>query len=410
MNNNDIEFVQSIPNKLPTVKIPPAIFKKLKKGSPWVYRNSLSEIEALAEEMPEGGWVRISSSDKSGGLALFDPENAIALRIFDTSLYTYFVPALLSKRIFDAIEIRSSIDRDQTSGIRLIHGEGDLLPGLVIDQYGPLLVIRPDCDAWVPYLQIVLKILHELVQFSAAYLVTKSFKGWIENSMELPVLFFENGLKFYADPSAGQKTGFFLDMRANRLFMGRFAKNLSLLNCFSYTGGFSIYARHFGATFTHNVDISPGVIEAARQNHALNNQEDEKTTYLAADLFTYLETLPLIEKNRKDPGKGKYDIILLDPPAFAHSQAAILTALESYKKLNQLALERLGHGQYLATASCSSRVSEAEFLQAILEAADASGRNLIQIYRHGADLDHPVSSDSGIMPYLKFFLFKIDFI
>jgi len=391
----------------PVARITPAIYSTLKSGSPWVYTNSLHNYDELKERLPDGGWVQLSASKRSGGLALFDPDNAIALRIFELSSEQVPLKPVLKYRIISALKARSGIDRSSTNGLRLTHGENDLLPGLVIDQYDKLVVVRPDSLAWEPWLPLALEYLYGELPFEAAYLSMGRQSRWLYNSLDFPVVFTENNLKFLSDPKAGQKTGFFLDMRPNRALIGRISKGKSVLNCFSYTGAFSVYARAGGATDTTNIDISPGAVETARLNHKLNNFDDQQTTYISEDIFTWLEQLPVIPQRKIRNEKGRYDIIILDPPAFTHSKANIESGIEAYYKLNLLALERLGSGQYLATASCSSRITDSQFSETIARAANESGRRIRQLYNHGADEDHPVLVNSGIAPYLKFHLYEV---
>jgi len=392
---------------LPHVHIPPSIFHQIRKGSPWVYRDSLPDFNETRNLLPEGGWVTISNSRHPGGLALFDPSNAIALRVFDSSRDEVPVKPFLRYKISSALSIRSLIDRKITNGIRLIHGENDFLPGLVCDMYDRLLVFRPDCAAWITHLPLVTEYLSREISFDAVYLIYPDSSGWLAGEIHLPVEFIENSLKFIADPSVGQKTGFFIDMRDNRRAIQNFAGGKKILNCFAYTGAFSVYARAGGALQTVNVDISAGAIEAARENHRLNGFDDEKTEYLVQDVFSCLENLPEIPFKKIRTEKGLFDVIILDPPSFAHSKDKIESALASYSRLNKMALQRLGSGQYLATASCSSRISPDQFSSVISEAAESCGRKLRQVYSHGAGQDHPVAIDCGIMPYLKFHLFMV---
>ncbi|MDH4199164.1 MAG: class I SAM-dependent rRNA methyltransferase [Spirochaetia bacterium] len=392
---------------LPLVRIPPSIFLQLRKGSPWVFRDSLPDYESIRNLLPEGGWVRISASKNPGGLALFDPDNAIALRIFDSSHEEIPVKPFLHYKISSAISIRSPIDRSITNGMRLIHGENDFLPGLVADIYDRLLVFRPDTAVWIPFLPVVTEYLSREVAFDASCLIYSGQSGWLEGEAVLPTEFLENSLRFMVDPSVGQKTGFFLDMRPNRKIIQQFSGGKNILNCFSYTGAFSVYARSGGAMETTNVDISSGAIEAAKENHRINGYADEKTGYVAQDAFEYLETIPEISVKKVRTLQGPFDMIILDPPAFAHSKEKIESGIASYRKLNQTALARLGSGQYLATASCSSRISAEQFLGAVSEAASETGRKLRLVYSHGAGEDHPVALNSGIMPYLKFYLFMV---
>jgi len=392
---------------LPLVRIPPSIFLQVRKGSPWVYRDSLPDYEEIRSLLPDGGWVRVSNSKNPGGLALFDPTNAIALRVFDSSRDEVPLKPFLRYKISSAVSLRAPIDRSLTNAVRLIHGENDFLPGLVADIYDRLLVFRPDCAAWLDHLPLVMEYLAKEISFDAAYLLYPEKSGWLTDEVSLPVEFLENSLRFISDPSVGQKTGFFLDMRDNRNAIKKISAGKTILNCFSYTGAFSVYARSGNALKTSNVDIAAGAIEAARENHRLNGFADSLTDFLVRDIFEYLEELPVIAFNKIRTDKGPYDLIILDPPSFAHSKDKVESGLSAYQKLNAMALQRLGAGQYLATASCSSRISDEQFSQAIGAAAEETGRKLRRIYSHGAGLDHPVAVDSGIMPYLKFHIYMI---
>jgi len=413
----------------PTARISRSILDHLRSGEPWVFAEGVTNPGELRAALPKGGWVRLGAvgDRQAGGLALFDPANPIALRVVDAGREPPPPRPLVRRRTALAWAIRSPLLAPQaalapstpagerlTNGVRLIHGEGDRLPGLTADYYAGLLVLRPDCAAWLPFLAHVVDgladhLTREGLPLNGVWLKGEDsagakLEGWVRGQTALPHRFVENGHTFLVDPSLGQKTGFFLDMRPNRAFVGAMSRGLTVLNGFSYTGGFGVYALKGGARRVVHLDSSPGAMEAARANTQLAGFPTPSEDFVVGDVFEYMEAMEPV--GRKET--GPFDLLILDPPSFAHSQKAVPAALKAYLRLNTLALERLGSGQFLATASCSSRVSPADFNHTVEAAAKEAGRRLRLLVSAGAGPDHPQAPGSGIHPYLKFLYYMVE--
>ncbi len=284
---------------------------------------------------------------------------------------------------------------------RLIHGEGDFLPGLVIDIYGDVAVVQFHSVGMYYAKEEITKTLIELLGNSLRAIYDKSegtlpFKaglnaqnGYLYGEAENFVAT-ENGLKFYVDWLEGQKTGFFIDQRANRALLERYAKGRDVLNMFCYTGGFSFYAMRGGAKTVTSVDISERAIELATRNVELNFPDDPRHTTCVADAFEFL-----------NQSQGKYDLIILDPPAFAKHLNVVNNAIQGYKKLNKKALEVIRPGGILFTFSCSQVITPETFRQTIFTAAANTGRNIRILHRLSQAADHPVSIYHPEGDYLK---------
>jgi 23S rRNA (cytosine1962-C5)-methyltransferase len=296
-----------------------------------------------------------------------------------------------------------------TNGCRLIHGENDGLPGLVVDRYDETCVMKLYTTAWLPHLRPVVAALETAVQPRRLVLrLSRALQSRPEQLYGLvdglvlrgpdltgPVLFQENGLTFAVDVVAGQKTGFFLDQRDNRARVERPAAGKRVLNVFAYTGGFSLYAARGGATAVTSLDLSQPALETAEYNFYLNRHlpgvAAASHTLLQGDAFQRMEELA--------DRKKVFDLIVVDPPSFARQQSETERALAAYARLTRLALRLLTPGGILVQASCSSRVETAEFFQTIHKTALKEKRPLREIERTGHPLDHPVGFPEGA--YLK---------
>ncbi len=284
---------------------------------------------------------------------------------------------------------------------RLIHGEGDFLPGLVIDIYGDVAVVQFHSVGMYYAKEEITKTLIELLGSSLRAIYDKSegtlpFKaglnaqnGYLYGEAE-NFIATENGLKFYVDWLEGQKTGFFIDQRANRALLERYAKGRDVLNMFCYTGGFSFYAMRGGAKTVTSVDISERAVELAARNVELNFPDDPRHTTCVADAFEFL-----------NQSEGKYDLIILDPPAFAKHLNVVNNAIQGYKKLNKKALEVIRPGGILFTFSCSQVITPETFRQTIFTAAANTRRNIRILHRLSQAADHPVSIYHPEGEYLK---------
>lgn len=307
----------------------------------------------------------------------------------------------IKKNIYNAIELRKKIfENYQTNCYRLINGEGDFLPGLIVDKYNELLVIQISTLGIERCKELIISSLMEYCQPKAIYekslLSSRKEEGlgpveqWLYGEAKKEVLVEENGIRFKVQPEEGQKTGFFLDQRVMRQFIGSWAKEKRVLNCFSYTGGFSVYAMLHGAKRVDSVDISEKAIDLAKENSELNGIDISRHGFFAEDVFTFLREQSL-----------DYDIVILDPPAFAKKQKDVIQACRGYKDINRIAMQKMPKGSFLLTSSCSYHVAEELFQKVVFQAAVEAGRKVRIVGRHRLAEDHPVNICHPEGDYLK---------
>ncbi|MGD8463274.1 MAG: class I SAM-dependent rRNA methyltransferase [Anaerolineae bacterium] len=381
-----------------TITLPSSIQSRLRQGHPWVYRNQIAKPPNLAS----GIWIRVRCGSFSA-IGLWDATSPIAVRIFSRRS----VPDRdwVAERVEEAWTLRSAVRAEATSGYRWIYGESDGLPGLVVDLYGEYAVIRsyvPSVEGLVP---LVAEALH--AHTPLAGVLWRPGDGDVHplwGKLPPPDLTVEeHGILFYADLFAGQKTGLYFDQRENRRTLGAWCQGRTVLDCFCYTGAFSLYAARgsapiqgdlAGAASITACDAASGAIEAARRNFALNGIDPSRHTFLVGDCFELLERFA---------AEGRqFDIVILDPPSFARDRRARRSAEWAYVRLNQLALRCVVPGGILASASCTSQVSPPAFHQALAEAARRSERRLLVFHDAGQAIDHPVPAHFPEARYLKF--------
>ena len=378
--------------------------KIIRQGHPWVFDQSI--IEQSHRGVPGELAVIFDSKRKFLAIGLYDPTSPIRVRILQKGKPAPIDSNWFQEKIKTAIALREPLKKKNTNGYRLVHGENDGLPGLVIDRYAETLVIKLYTPAWVPHLQEVCSALnsfqHLILRLSRSLNKQSKYLHGLTDGMTLTpqshvnlILFKENGLIFECDPINGQKTGFFLDQRENRERVKKLSKDKTVLNVFSYTGGFSLYAADGGAKEVVSVDFSTPAIQATlrniEHNQHLPNIKSAKFETIAKDAFEVLTEMK--ENNRK------FDIVILDPPMFAQNQSQIETALSAYRKLTQLGLNVLKPNGILVQASCSSRVDAESFFETVHRSAKEAGRPLKEIERTGHALDHPITFKEGA--YLK---------
>jgi 23S rRNA (cytosine1962-C5)-methyltransferase len=416
------------------VLIPDRLAGHVLKGHPWVYADILPPGPPIAST---GELVMLVGRDgKPLGQALFDAGSPIALRVLNTRRDDVAGPSLWRRRVRDALALRrSTLDLSATDAFRLLHGEGDLLPGVVVDHYAGWLVMKLDTAAWLPHLDDLVAALEAEVQPRGIYLKGLTGRKGAEDGgaaaggearvlaggearvlaggearvlaggearvlagaappEDLVVL--EYGMQLRVDVYRGQKTGFFLDQRENRALVRRVARGREVLNLFSYTGGFSLAAALGGATRVASVDIARGAVEGARENFALNGVDPEAHEFVAQDAFEYL--------SRCAQERRQFDLVVVDPPSFAPNERVLRKALSAYVKLNEKAIRQVRPGGLLASASCSSHVTQEAFLQALREAAAEARRplRLLEVRQEPADHPTPLHFPEG--RYLKFVL------
>jgi len=403
-----MEFITTL-SELPSpsakriaLRITPPAERALRHGHPWIFDQSVTDISHAGA--PGDLAVIFDNKRRFQAIGLYDPTSSIRVRVLQVRQPATINADWFQDEIDIAARARASLIKHNTDGYRLINGENDGLPGLIVDRYADTLVLKIYSPAWIPHLK---DFCDALAQISPAkYLILrfnrstnaqpKLLYGLTDGmtlTLQTPpnlILFKENSLIFESDPIKGQKTGFFLDQRDNRARVEKLSKGKSVLNVFSYTGGFSVYAARGGAKQVVSVDLSAPALEAAVRNMAHNKLTVAHET-IAEDAFEVLA--------RMASKKRLFDVVIIDPPMFAHSEKHIPAALGAYRKLTRLGLGVLRKGGTLVQASCSSRVDEESFFESIYQGARDSGRKLKEINRTGHALDHPINYKEGA--YLK---------
>lgn len=382
---------------------------RLKKGKeesldrfhPWVFSGALTE--PLPENLEEGEVVGVeNSTGRFIGTGHFQV-GSIAVRILDFS-EREIDASFFAERLREALAVRETLglSRPDNNTFRLVHGEGDFLPGLVVDIYGPTAVVQAHSPGMHYCRDIIARELVNLKDIDIKNVYYKSettlpFKARLDPQNDYLIGNFagneaiENGLKFNIDWLRGQKTGFFVDQRDNRSLLEHYSKGRKVLNMFCYTGGFSVYAMRGGAELVHSVDSSEKAITLTDANINLNFPGDARHKSFAEDAFKYLD--------RMQP--GDYDLVILDPPAFAKHRSALRNALRGYQKLNFKAMEKLAPGSLLFTFSCSQAVSREQFRLAVFSAAAQCRKKIRILHQLTQPADHPVNIYHPEGEYLK---------
>ena len=374
--------------------------ESLKRFHPWVFSGAIHHIEGEPEE---GEVVRVVTADRQFIAVGHYQIGSIAVRVLSFNDET-IDEAFWHRRLSVAYDMRRAIGvatNPLNNTYRLVHGEGDNLPGLVIDIYGHTAVVQAHSVGMHVYRNEIARALADVMKGVVENIYYKSettlpFKADLgqENGFILggsaDNVAMENGLKFHVDWLKGQKTGFFVDQRENRALLERYSKDRSVLNMFCYTGGFSFYAMRGGAKLVHSVDSSAKAIDLTNQNVELNFPSDPRHTAYAEDAFKYLDRMG-----------DQYDLIILDPPAFAKHRDALRNALRGYSKLNAKAFEKIKPGGILFTFSCSQVVDKKDFRNAVFTAAAQSGRSVRILHQLTQPGDHPVNIYHPEGEYLK---------
>lgn len=367
---------------------------------PWVFSGAIAR---LPEGLEEGETVRVEASDgRLLGTGHYEI-GSIAVRMLD-SAENPVDSSFYATRLGQAWQLRRKLGliRPDNSTFRLVHGEGDFLPGCVIDVYGNTAVLQAHSPGMHYARNIIAEELTRLPGAGIANVYYKSettlpYKARLDPVNDYIVGGFdtniavENGLCFNIDWLKGQKTGFFVDQRDNRELLQRFSSGARVLNMFCYTGGFSVYAMRGGAELVHSVDSSAKAISLTDANIELNFPGDTRHKSYAEDAFKYLARME----------KGAYDLIVLDPPAFAKHRSAIRNAMIGYRRLNAAAFEKIAHGGILFTFSCSQAISKEQFRLAVFTAAAMSGRKVRILHQLTQPADHPVNIYHPEGEYLK---------
>jgi 23S rRNA (cytosine1962-C5)-methyltransferase len=377
----------------------------LRRFHPWIFSGAISHTD---ENLTEGEIVRVFYQDKESGEYKFIAvgyceRGTIAVRVLsfhDVEINTAF----WEKRITSALNLRLAlnlVDNKENNTYRLIHGEGDNLSGLIVDCYGQTAVVQAHtvgihlhskeiCEALVKVMNGRIHNVYYKSETTLPYSEELGEQdGFIIGGSEDNIAI-ENGLKFHIDWLKGQKTGFFVDQRDNRSLLEHYSKGRSVLNMFCYTGGFSVYAMRGGAKLVHSVDSSAKAVDLVNENIALNFPDDERHHAFCDDAFKYLS-----DNDRK------YDLIILDPPAFAKRRSALKRALNGYIRLNKKGFDHIKSGGILFTFSCSQAVNKDNFRNAVFTAAAQSGRKVRILHQLHQPADHPINIYHPEGEYLK---------
>ena len=376
--------------------------ESLKRFHPWVFSGAIARLEGK----PQEGEVVDVYTSKSEFIAKGHWQiGSIAVRVLSFRQSEEIDARFWKHKLQIAYDMRRSIGiagRPDNNTYRLVHGEGDNLPGLIIDIYAHTAVMQAHSAGMHLDRMAIAEALSEVMgdQIDNIYYkseTTLPFKadlypenGFLHGGSNDNIAT-EYGLNFHIDWLKGQKTGFFVDQRENRALLERYAKGRSVLNMFCYTGGFSVYAMRGGAGLVHSVDSSAKAVDLTNQNVGLNFPGDSRHTAYAEDAFKYLERMD----------SDTYDLIVLDPPAFAKHRDALRNALQGYRKLNAKAFEKIKPGGILFTFSCSQAVSKDNFRTAVFTAAATTGRNVRILHQLTQPADHPVNIYHPEGEYLK---------
>ena len=366
----------------------------VRSGHPWLFSDSIHETNRLGQlgELA----VIYDRKDKFLAVGLFDPDSPIRVRILHAGKPATIDTAWWQARLVQALARRTGLFDETTTGYRVIHGESDGWPGLVIDRYDSTLVLKLYTASWLPRLDKIVDLIKEkipgerLVLRLSRNIQTVAEKQFNRRDGQIlfgaaptrPVIFSEHGVRFEADVLRGQKTGFFLDQRENRHEVETLAKGRRVLNAFSFSGGFSVYAARGGAKSVTDLDISAHALDSAKRNFALNQNFPAvaacRHETVQADAFEWIEK-----------ASAKFDLVVLDPPSLAKRASEREGAIRTYERVNSLGIHLLARDGILVAGSCSAHVSSAEFFDAVRRAAMKSGRKFLELKTMLHPQDHP---------------------
>lgn len=404
----------------PQVKVSKKAEHAIIKGHPWVYFNEITE----AQPFENGELVDVVSQKGSYlGTGFANENSKIRVRLISRNANDKFDEAFFERRLRHAIDYRKTVMGDDFSNCRLIFGEADSFPGLTVDRFGDILVAQVLSLGIEKRKEMLFELLakifaqdnqpirgiYERNDVAIRELEgMEQYKGFfplegypIPDSTETTIT--ENGITYAVDFENGQKTGFFLDQKYNRLAVAKLSRGKRVLDCFTHTGSFGLNAAKGGAEYVLSVDISDLAVEMAQKN-AKANGLDGTVEYLAANVF---DLLPKLSEGEMINRYGKFDFIILDPPAFTKSRQTVESAMRGYKEINLRAMRLLPRGGYLATCSCSHFMTEQLFVKMLHQAAADAGVSLRQIEARQQSPDHPILWNVEETNYLKFYLFQV---
>jgi 23S rRNA (cytosine1962-C5)-methyltransferase len=383
----------------------------IKNGHPWIYEDEITEAP---EEVENGAFVDVYG--KKGnylGTGFYSASSKIRIRILGNNANEKYDASFFQRKVKYALEYRRTVMGNDFDACRLIHGESDGLPGLTVDRYHNLLVSQVESYGTEMHKEVIYQALLEELQAMGETIEgiyernegelrkkegLEQYKGWFGENHPASCIteIVENGIRYEVDVENGQKTGFFLDQKYNRMAVRKLAKDKTVLDCCTHTGSFAMNACMGGAKSVTAMDISESALEMAGKNAALNHLEMD---FKQGDVF---EVLADLKKEH-----AFFDFIVLDPPAFTKSRKTFHNARKGYLEINTEAMQLLPRGGYLATASCSHFMPKEEFEKMLLDAAKLAGVQIRLIERRGAAPDHPVMPAIEETEYLKFYLLQI---
>jgi 23S rRNA (cytosine1962-C5)-methyltransferase len=383
--------------------------RTIKAGGAWVYDNEIDRVEGAFEN---GDVVALCDFDGYPmGWGFLNTNSKISFRLLSRKKDAVIDAGFMEQRGRDAWEYRKTVI--DTSSCRIIFGEADFLPGIVVDKFSDVLVVESlalGIDKWkMTIVEALKKVLAEdgiairgVYERSDAKVRQKEgmqpAKGFLGAEFDTKVEIVENGVRYFVDVKDGQKTGFFLDQKNNRAAIHKLCKGKKVLDCFTHTGSFALNAGIAGASSVLGVDASELAVEQARENAALNGLSD-KVSFQCADVF---DLLPELEH------KGEsYDVVILDPPAFTKSRASIKQAVKGYREINLRGLKLVKNGGYLCTCTCSHFMDPDLFAKTIREAATGAHKRLRQVEFRTQAADHPILWAADSSYYLKFYIFQV---
>ncbi|MBR3340771.1 MAG: class I SAM-dependent rRNA methyltransferase [Clostridiales bacterium] len=397
----------------PKVSISSKAARSLKNGHPWVYGEEIISSEG---ELIDGGIVDCFEGSSWQGSGFYNSNSKITVRIISRNSNDVFDQKFWYRRIFYAVQYRRTVMQGEDfKCCRIIHGEADQIPGFTCDRYGDIAVTQIAClgieqnkdDIYKALMDVFDEIgepLKGIYERNELALREKEglglYKGWY-TGRDYPCIteITENGIRYSVDVENGQKTGFFLDQKYNRLAASKIARDKNVLDCFTHTGSFGLNCAYKGAKHVTSVDISSQAIEMAKDNAARNGLTD-KIDYVCEDVFELLTDLAA----KKD---HSYDYVILDPPAFTKSRDTIDSAGRGYKEINLKAMKILPRGGYLATCSCSHFMTDELFRKMLASAARDASVSLRQIEARTQAPDHPILWNVPETEYLKFYIFQV---
>ena len=387
--------------------------RMLKKGGPWVYDN---EIDLIEGEYENGDLVRVLDYDGwELGTGFVNTGSKLTIRMLSRKKGAVIDEDFFRSRVKDAYEYRKKVvdTAGAKSGYRVIFGEADFLPGLVVDKFADVLVVQSLALGMDRFKELIIRLLKECMEEDGVKIrgvyersdakvrenegLTK-VRGFLGEPFDTRVEIEENGVRYLVNVEDGQKTGFFLDQKYNRLAIQKLCRGARVLDCFTHTGSFALNAAAAGAREVIGVDASEAGVNLARENAALNGMS-ERVRFECADVF---ELLPRLEAAGE-----RFDLVILDPPAFTKSRSSVKNAVKGYREINLRGMKLVKDGGFLATCSCSHFMTQELFAQTIGQAADNVHKRLKQAEYRTQAPDHPILWAADESYYLKFYIFQV---